>query len=278
MDHRLSDAEGVQHLADDYEHAFFDASIAAGGYGGWQEIARVGSVKRSRSWRVTVHEPRPVANVSGQPWHPLWLPSAAAAAALPNRLVDIDAGLLLRAEWQRDRTDFAVVMDYTPGFSFNVQAGDLKVAARGRYAAAVGPGPTGGGVVIVGGTIEPSDGGATSSAWPPTRSKDTGDIAPIVAGVVDVVQIPIPPHARAFRWHQYKGAAAGGATAITFEQHDVGGGIARSVYRTATTAASWPTATGAIPVVGTAGRLHVQNNDAAATIAMWIEFLLDLGG
>lgn len=263
--------------SEEFHHSFVDVNVIGGVVGGWQETARVDNVTRSRSWRITAHEPRPTINVNGNAWQPQYLPIAPAAAGLAGRFVDVDAGLLLRVQWQRDRVTFRVVVNYTPGLSFTVQAGDVDVAVRGRFNPAQLL-PAGGGVVECGATIEPAEQGAMS-AWPPTRSKDTGDIAPIAGPVTDEVRILIPPHARAFRWHQYKGAAAGAATAVTFIQSDNASVAAfRSSFRTASTPASWPNATGAIPIVGSAAVLRVQNNDAAATIAMWIEFLLDLGG
>lgn len=271
---------GRRDLEDDYNSQFSDVDVIGGVIGGWQETARVDNVLRSRTWRVTAHEPRPNVNISGNTWQPQYLPIAPAASTGAPRFVDVDAGLLMRVRWQRDRTSFQALVDYTPGFSFTVQAGALDVAVRGRFNPAQLL-PIGGGSVICGATIEPAHAGAMS-AWPPTRSKDTGDIAPVSGlGATDEVRILIPPHARAFRWHQYKGAALGAATAVTFIQSDNAGGAAfRSSYRTATTPASWPNATGAIPIVGTAQVLRVLNNDPAggSTIAMWIEFLLDLGG
>lgn len=269
---------GEREPEDDYNSIFVDVDVIGGVVGGWQETARVENVLRSRTWRVTAHEPRPNVNNSGNAWQPQYLPIAPAAAGAPGRFVDVDAGLLMRVRWQRDRTSFQALVDYTPGFSFTVQAGALDVAVRGRFNPAQLL-PSGGGTVICGATIEPAHAGAMS-AWPPTRSKDTGTIAQITGGgVTDEVRMLIPPHARAFRWHQYVGAAAGAATAVTFIQSDNAGGAAfRSSYRTASTPASWPNATGAIPIVGTAQVLRVQNNDPASAIAMWIEFLLDLGG
>lgn len=262
---------------DDYHYSYVEADIGGAAGAAWRETARVDNVKRSRSWRVTAHEPRAIVTDTGGTWQPQYLPIAPAAAGAPGRVVDVDSGILMRVQWQRQQVQFEVIADYVRGRSFSVQAGDVSVAVR----AAFNPAqllPAGGGTVRVGATIEPAHQGAMS-AWPPTRSKDTGDIVPVAGPVTDEVRIVIPPHARAFRWLQYKGAAAGAATAITFSQTDNAGAAAsRSVVRTASTLASWPAATGAIPIAGTAQLLRIQNNDPAATIAMWIEFLLDLGG
>jgi len=262
---------------DDYSWSFTEANASIGS--GWQGLAQISNVKRPRSWRVTVHEPRPHANSGTGGFQPSYLPIVAAAAGAVGRFVAQDAGLLLRVRWQRQQVTFEVIVDYCAGLSFTVVAAEIDLAVK----AALNPAqllPAGGGVIKCGASIFPSQQGSMA-AWPPTRSIDTGLILPIVAGVTDFVRILIPPHARAFRWHQYAGAAAGASTAITFRQVDNTTAIPnRSVFRTGTTAASWPNATGAIPIVGTAQELVVENNELAggATVAFWIEFLLDLGG
>ena len=261
---------------DDYAYSYHDVLAAPR----WAETARITNAKRARSWRVTAHEPRWTAGMGAFGiGTPAWEPSVPVPpTAGPGRIVDVDAGLLLRTQWQRMGVDFAVVQDYVRGRSFTVHAGDVDVAVFGRLTAASVDVQ-----VLCGATIEPAQQGAMS-AWPPTRSKHSGTIDKVTAGVTDYVFIRIPPHARAFRWHQTDGVIAAGGlwtpTTITVTQEDSPAvpGDLRGAFTTLSSPASWPNATGAVPIGGTAAFLSIANNDATHSVGFWIEFLLDLGG
>jgi hypothetical protein len=258
-------------------HSFVELQLTGSLGGQFRETARhTTGPLLGGSWRVTVHEPRPQQVSNGNAWVPRYLPTAPAAAGAVGRIVDVDAGLLLRVTWSRHQVHHAAIVDYVAGLSFTIHGGDPTVEVAANFdPSQIIASPND--FVLCGATIEAAHQGAMSN-WPPTRSKDTGVIAHVAAGpITDNVAIRIPPYARAFRWHAYQVGAA--ATAISFRQFDVltAGAQARSLVRATTDVSSWPNA-GAVPIVGTSQWLRVQNDDAAQDVALWVEFLLDLGG
>ena len=222
------------------------------------------------SWRVTARELRFVARVGGrEDQDTRFQPDAAAAAGAAGRIVDIDAGATLRAQWSRGQVSYDVIMDYGRGHSFGVYAQELLVSARARIST-VQIWPLGGVDVLAGATIEAAD--AATQSYPPTRTKDTG----VIAAAGDNVLVEIPSYARAWRWHVYQQSAAG-APPLTFTQSDTTTARVRNTFNASTGPSTWPPG-GWVPVIGTSKWVKVQNNDAAITCALWLEFQLDVGG
>lgn len=245
---------------------------------GWVETARVRG-PTPRTWRIT-RAPFTLTTINGPVgnadvrWKPFW----------GAEVMGDVAGALGRVEWGDGQVEHVAEFDWKLGGSFTVHGSYVRVLASASPQSGVfNPA---GAQLWTGATITPMHGAEPGGIL--TKTVHTGQIAE-----ADFAVLRIPDYAKAVRWYQTQNTAAGdghvpislsvaddppftfgvrGATNTNNFESDLPiGALAGGAAYAAAGNWWWP-------LDQAARYLGVQNDSAeAATIGMWVEFLLDVG-